>query len=423
MAMKFAMGATVRFIYATSCILGLCRFPYAGTSFARALSLPSSSNGGRRRKGTAAKWIACRSTIEVTRAIETYVREGDAVAELGSQLRDSSAALCEAVGPAGSAVLADVERKFPDEAKGEDRTRAMRREGDERGFYEDRATFVEMKSFESWRQALFFRGDESNRYNALVVDVGACAGNDLDLTCVSLAREFLALNRGNGEGEEDICRVIIVKSGSLQRLARRLYHAQRVISGAQSLERRHPNGGASIIGAVGVKQYRETIPFVVEKGDVCVEVGCHLGTTTALIDEAARGDGGTDGLMGGCIGVDVCSSIVKSARKKYPRVSFEVGDGFKIGELARMEARHFANRDRSDDRRVYDVVYVDIGGLSGSEGLLEAVSLLASISNGLEPRCIVIKSLCIRRLASCLVPFSEVWSGGKSGVPNGTRLL
>ncbi|KAL7516959.1 hypothetical protein ACHAWF_000093, partial [Thalassiosira exigua] len=186
-----------------------------------------------------------------TRAIETYVREGDAVAELGSQLRDSSVALCEAVGPAGSAVLADVERKFPDEAKGEDRTRAMRREGDERGFYEDRATFVEMKSFESWRQALFFRENKLNRYDVLVMDVSTCAGNDLDLTCISLAREFLALNRGDSEGKGS-CRAVIVKSGSLQRLARRLYHAQRVTSGAQSLERQRPRGESSLIGAVGV---------------------------------------------------------------------------------------------------------------------------------------------------------------------------
>ena len=157
---------------------------------------------------------------------------------------------------------------------------------------------------------------------------------------------------------------------------------------------------------------------------MCVEVGCHLGTTTTLIHEAAAanresGDHSIDNINGnfagnkidnhnggGCLGVDVGSSIIKSARKKYPQLSFEVGDGFKTGSLARMKEKHFGNNTENTN---YDVVYVDIGGLSGSEGLLEAVSLLSSISNSLEPRCIVIKSLCIRRLASCLVPFSEVW--------------
>ena len=98
------------------------------------------------------------------------------------------------------------------------------------------------------------------------------------------------------------------------------------------------------------------------------------------------------------------SHIILSARTKYPHLQFEVGDGFKTGQLSRMKDLHFGDKSGN-----LDVVFVDIGGLSGSEGLLEAVALLASISNSLEPRCIVIKSLCIRRLSSCLIPFSEVW--------------
>ena len=59
------------------------------------------------------------------------------------------------------------------------------------------------------------------------------------------------------------------------------------------------------------------------------------------------------------------------------------------------------------NKSIYDAVFVDVGGLSGENGLLEAISLISSISNSLEPRCIVIKSLCIRRLASNLVPFYD----------------
>jgi len=379
------------------------------------------SGGGSRRDAT--KWIACSSTTEVTRAIRKYVIEGDAVAELGSQLRESSSALCEAIGPEGEAVLVDVERKFPkneEQKGGRGRTDAMRREGDELDFYTDRATFVETRGFEFWREALFFPGDNDKGkgrqrcYDVLVVDVSTAAGNDLDLTCISLVREFMGLNncisRQSDDDRHRDCRAVIVKSGALHDLARRLHHAQRIVSGAQSLHERkyHSSSSSSmIVGAVGVKQYRETIPHVVRKGDVCIEVGCHLGTTTTIIDEASRG--GSDVNDGGCLGVDVGPNIIKRARAKYPSIAFEVGDGFKTGQLARMKDKHFVGCDTADDSGIYDVVYVDIGGLSGSEGLLEAISLLSSISNSLDPRCIVIKSLCVRRLASCLVPFSEVW--------------
>ena len=352
-------------------------------------------------------------------------------------------------------MFVDVERKFPNEKRKKkkiktigqvdsaannvtdniadtDRTSAMRRRGDELDFFNDRATFVETKEFDYWRHALFFRPGRQQchpHYNALVVDVSTVAGNDLELTCISLVKEFIALNQGydddDGEGEEALDDyddddkdknrkvVVIVKSASLHNLARRLCHAQKVISGAQPLLPQEQVGGTSIIGTVGVDQYRDTIPFVVKEGDVCVEIGCHFGTTTTLIDQAARGANSGGG--GGCLGVDVGPNIISSAKKKYPHLSFQVGDGFKTGQIGRMRDEHFISSGTANSSLnrntipTYDVVYVDIGGLSGSEGLLEAVSLLSSISNSWEPRCIVIKSLCIRRLASCLVPFSDVW--------------
>eukprot|EP01082_Thalassiosira_pseudonana_P001206 g1349.t1 g1349 contig10:1903258-1904547(-) len=350
-----------------------------------------------RKSKNATKWIACSSTKEVTRAIERYVQGGDRVAELGSQLREPSSMICEMIGASGKAMLVDIERKFPNEKKGSDRTSAMRREGDEDEFYNDRATFRELKTFDGWRHALL-----STQYNILVVDVSIVAGNDLDLTCISLIKEFIALNSGSGDNIDNPCRAIIVKSGSLHNLARRLYHAQTILSGSRTIRLRE-NEQSSVVGAVGLEEYRRTIPFVVRKGDVCVEVGCHLGTSTTIIDEAAKD---TTAETGGCLGVDVGPHIIERAKEKYPHLPFEVGDGFEIGSLIRMRSSHFPP---STNHSIYDVVYVDIGGLSGSEGLLEAVSLLSSITNCLEPRCIVIKSLCVRRLASCLVPFSEVW--------------
>jgi hypothetical protein len=361
-----------------------------------------SQGTNRDRQKNKTQWIACSSTTEITRAVQMYLQNGDIVAELGSQLRETSKVICETIGSAGKAMLVDVERKFPNKKKDQQRTLAMRREGGEIDFYTDRATFVEIRSFECWRDALFFQHEIRPQYNVLVVDMSTVAGNDLDLTTISLIKEFIALNHCSGC--ENSCRAVIVKSGSLHNLARRLHHAQRVITGAESID--YCNHSTTIIGSVGVKQYRQTIPLAVRKGDVCIEVGCHLGTTTALIHESAM-----DNDTGGCIGVDVGPHIIKSARKNYPHLQFEVGDGFKTGVLARMKEKNFRCNTSyfENDDRIYDVVFVDIGGLSGSEGLLEALSLLSSISNSLNPRCIVIKSLCIRRLASCLSAFSDVW--------------
>jgi hypothetical protein len=367
------------------------------------ISVKGDASKQKKKKNTV-KWVACSSTKEVTRAIKMYYKEGDTIAELGSQLRESSIAICDSIGPEGKALLVDIERKFPNEKNGKARTTAMRRKGDEDTFYNDRTTFVETKAFEYWREALFFSDEEKPKYNGLVVDVSTVAGNDLDLTCISLIKEFLALN-SSSEDDDNACRVIIVKSRSLHDLARRLFHAQRILNGAQSLDSEFNIGKTSIIGTVGVEEYRRTIPYVVKEGDAVIEVGSHFGTSTALLHDAARGQDGSS-TIGGCIGVDVGPHIIESAKKKFPIVPFEVGDAWKMADLVRMKSKYFNDHP---SQRIYDAVYVDIGGLSGSEGLLEAISLLSSITNTLEPRCIVIKSLCMRRLASSLVPFSEIW--------------
>ena len=56
----------------------------------------------------------------------------------------------------------------------------------------------------------------------------------------------------------------------------------------------------------------------------------------------------------------------------------------------------------------YDVVYVDIGGLSGAYGILETLALVETISQSLQPKMIVVKSLCLQRLSNQLEAFSEL---------------
>ena len=81
-----------------------------------------------------------------------------------------------------------------------------------------------------------------------------------------------------------------------------------------------------------MSEYRKTIPFFVKQGDDLIEVGCHCGTTTALLYEAVN-CGGADlkqqNSSGFCVGVDIGKNIIASAKKKCPHIVFEVVDAWK----------------------------------------------------------------------------------------------
>ena len=372
-------------------------------------------------KSKPARWIACSTTKELTRAVKAYIEPGDRVVELGSALRETSTAICETIGPNGQATLVDVKRSFP---KREDvkRTTAMRREGDDAAFYTDRSKFIEIDAFPSWRSALFFNNKDCEvpcaPYDVLVADVSSIVGNDLDLQSVALVKEFLELNDTIND-HDTCCRVVIVKSGSLSSWARRLVHAQRLISdnispsvsSRLSQEKQGADDKVSnrfvppiVVGTVGVEEYRRTISYTVKKGNAVIEVGCHLGTSTVDLHSAAFDE--SKGI-GGCLGVDIGWKIIEGARQRHPTVPFEVADAWHAGQLARLG--HLLPGSIARDCSGYDVVYVDVGGLSGSDGLLDSLSLINALGFALEPNTIVIKSQCIRRLAGNLVAFSQIW--------------
>ena len=365
----------------------------------------------------AARWIACSSTKELNRAVQAYIEPGDRVVELGAALRETSTAICETIGPSGQATLVDVRRNYP---KREDATRTtvMRREGDDANFYADRSKFIEIDSFPCWRSALFF-GDNAPcaSYDVLVADASPMLGNDLDLQSVSLVKEFLELN-DNMPGQETRCRVVIVKSGSLNAWARRLVHAQRLFgdkisAGVRSRLTQQERGDDKeskrffppiVVGTVGVEEYRRTIPYVVKEGNAVLEVGCHLGTSTVDLDSAAFDERNK---CGGCVGVDIGSRIIEGAKQRHPQVAFEVADAWQTGRLALL--RRLLPCSDTENFLGYDAIYVDVGGLSGSDGLLDSLALLNALGYALGPRVIVIKSQCVRRLAGYLVSFSQVW--------------
>jgi hypothetical protein len=71
------------------------------------------------------RWYTCCSTKEMVKAVDIFVRETDVVAELGAHLRDVSTAIST---NSHSAVMVDVERKFPSGGSKDQRTSAMRRD-------------------------------------------------------------------------------------------------------------------------------------------------------------------------------------------------------------------------------------------------------------------------------------------------------
>ncbi|KAI2488989.1 hypothetical protein MHU86_25618 [Fragilaria crotonensis] len=218
----------------------------------------------------------------------------------------------------------------------------------------------EIPSLMDWRKALFFQNFQAGPYDVLVIDVSAIVGNDLEWTTFALIQEFMGLNEAFGGS----CHTVLVKSAGLNRLASCLVHGQVWIDRGPSR-----SAGPHILATVGVQEYRRTMERAVQPGDAVLEVGCHFGTTSVLLHEQANSE------MGGyCIGIDVGSGIIERAKNLHHGLFFHVGDAWKTAELLRIQESYLESHPESNRRRGFDVVYVD-GGLSGEDGVLEAIML------------------------------------------------
>ena len=222
-------------------------------------------------------------------------------------------------------------------------------------------------------------------FDCVVVDAAALLGFDLPLDTLALCE---ALRR-----RQETPPTILVRSSALATLAGRLaagdnlkriarilqMHDERPVLDASRIYEAQP----VLVGARGVREYRNCIETVVRQDDRILELGCHFGTTTAILAEAV-GPGGY------AMGVDVGTSIIASAKEQHPTIDFMVGDAWGVGGLARLGP--------------WDAVFVDVGGLSGADGTLDALALARSLGAALEPRAVVLKSKCLRRLAKSLTP-------------------
>ena len=228
------------------------------------------------------------------------------------------------------------------------------------------------------------RPDEN--FDCVVVDAAALLGFDLPLDTLALCE---ALRR-----RQETPPTVLVRSSALATLSgrlaagddlKRIARVLRMHDERPSLdETRIYEAQPVIVGARGVREYRNCIDTVVRPGDRVLEVGCHFGTTTAMLANAG----------GYALGVDVGTSIIASAKEQHPTIDFKVGDAWGVGGLARLGP--------------WDAVFVDVGGLSGADGTLDALALARSLGAALEPRAIVMKSKCLRQLAKNIAPSTRL---------------
>lgn len=176
--------------------------------------------------------------------------------ELGAQLSDTSAHLCRTVGSNGKAVLVDVKRKEATSGRsiGRDSSKFLGTTDEsltEESFI-DRVEYHDLDQFDQWRDMI----NGKQQYDVMILDVGSTIGNDLYLSAISVANEFI-VNQQN-------VRAIIVKSKVLTNIARRMIHSQRLLDGTVKLPTKEELDGYPdplLIPCVGVNDYRYDIPY------------------------------------------------------------------------------------------------------------------------------------------------------------------
>ena len=309
-----------------------------------------------------AEIIAAPSAKELERVAPQLIRAGDCVLSAGVAL-ESQAEMLRRL--AGRVVSVDVPRKASQSRqelfRSDDEVRPLTRAGD---------------------VVSALRPDEC--FDCVVIDAAALLGFDLPLDTLALCE---ALRRRQPEKPP----TVLVRSSALATLAgrlaagddlKRIARILRMHDERPSLDNtRIYEAQPVLVGARGVREYRNCIESVVRNGDRVLELGCHFGTTTAMLANA----GGTYAL-----GVDVGTSIIATAKEQHPTIDFMVGDAWGVSGLARLGP--------------WDAVFVDVGGLSGADGTLDALALARSLGAALEPRAIVLKSKCLRQLAKSLAP-------------------
>ncbi len=227
--------------------------------------------------------------------------------------------------------------------------------------------------------------------DVVVLDLNSVTGNDLLLDTMALVTALVHAYGG--------VRLVVAKSADLE-LACAVYASSALLAGSAAAlaqwradRERRGSPALRVLGAIGVHEYRQAIALAVRSGDHCLEIGCHLGNTSKLMHEAAR----QGGAQGSVLGVDIGVGNVLACQRAFPELQhaglwFATADGTDMDALKKLE------------RHALDVVFVDVGGLSSPDGLLEALAMIRALHSVFPTaRCIVIKSTCVQRFARGII--------------------
>jgi hypothetical protein len=138
-----------------------------------------------------------------------------------------------------------------------------------------------------------------------------------------------------------------------------------------------------------------------------LEIGCHLGKSTEVMQQRVTEVKGT----GRVIGVDIGPAIIAKAQKRSPSIQYECMSAWETEDLLSLGVP-------------FDVILVDVGGLSGHDCVLDSVALLMQLCYAFKSsvKFVIIKSKCMRDLSKTFVGWHSTWGGGEgSGGAEGGR--
>ena len=113
------------------------------------------------------------------------------------------------------------------------------------------------------------------------------------------------------------------------------------------------------------------------------------------------------------IGVDIGAAIINKARKRSS-IQYECMSAWETEDLLSLGVP-------------FDIIMVDVGGLSGHDCVLDSVALLAQLCSAFRSslKFVVIKSKCMRDLSKTFVGWHSTWTvrvvreGGNVGLIKG----
>jgi len=231
----------------------------------------------------------------------------------------------------------------------------------------------------------------NNNVHVICLEPSNLHGNDLlfdSIALIKLLQSIFSSKTTSTSITSTTTTTILVKSKLLAKHAKSFVNVHDFIN----------NGGLSnsdntkstneqivqVVSAVGVESYRDTIPYVVRPNSRVLEIGCHFGTTTSLIAKATQSPDTV-------VGIDIGKVCIDRATKKYNGIWFEVLDAWDTASILKLH---------SPSSSSFDAIYVDVGGISGADGLFEALGLVRQLINAYKSsgklQCIVVKSRCLR---------------------------